>query len=250
MTYDRAYNYTLGDKMKKQFRGRGAALNGMHASSTSELLKRAQMGGDPRVNCSEEAFFDSYRAQRAKSGGRTSPRAQYSREERRAESVSYASSARRETPNAGSGQTGRKNIGPAPITPSLEISEPAKSTPYTLIIIILVGAMMLMALIFSMSEVYRATNEISRLENQLSELENHAELLEMKLEEKNDVELIERLAREELGMVGEESVQRRYISLSGGEHIEIYEEPEDEASDGVILSSVFTALGDFFGRFK
>jgi hypothetical protein len=50
-------------------------------------------------------------------------------------------------------------------------------------------------------------------------------------------------------MVGGESVQRRYVTLSSGEHIEIYEEPEVEETDGVVLSSIFTSLGKFFERF-
>ena len=65
MTYNRPNEYTLGDKMKKQFSARGAAIRGMSASSTSELLNRAKMGHDPRVNCSEEAFFENYKSHKS-----------------------------------------------------------------------------------------------------------------------------------------------------------------------------------------
>ena len=60
MTYQQRGDYRLADKLKKEFHGRGADLNGMQASSTSELMRRAGMGGDPRVNCSEEAFRENY----------------------------------------------------------------------------------------------------------------------------------------------------------------------------------------------
>ena len=48
--------YALADKLKQQFRGRGAAVSGMRATSTSELMHRAEMGRDPGENVSEEAF--------------------------------------------------------------------------------------------------------------------------------------------------------------------------------------------------
>ena len=56
--------YELADKLKKQFRGRGAAVSGIAATSTSELLKRATSGRDPNVNVSEEAFRENYGAKR------------------------------------------------------------------------------------------------------------------------------------------------------------------------------------------
>ena len=66
------YQYTLADKMRNQFRGRGASLSGMQASSTSELVRRAGMGHDPRVNCAQQAF----REQQARRNG---SRNEYSR---------------------------------------------------------------------------------------------------------------------------------------------------------------------------
>ena len=56
--------YTLAERLKNQFRDRGASVSGMQASSTSELLRRAEMGKDPRVNCAEQAFRENYSAMR------------------------------------------------------------------------------------------------------------------------------------------------------------------------------------------
>ena len=61
MTYQNNGDYRLANKLKREFYGRGQHLSGMQASSTSELMKRAEMGKDPRVNCSEEAFRENYR---------------------------------------------------------------------------------------------------------------------------------------------------------------------------------------------
>ena len=59
MTYQRR-EYVLADKLKSEFKERGKDVSGMRASSTSELMRRAAMGHDPRENCAEEAFRESY----------------------------------------------------------------------------------------------------------------------------------------------------------------------------------------------
>jgi len=253
MTYERTYEYTLADKMKKQFSARGAALGGMRASSTPELMRRAEMGRDPHVNCSEEAFFDNYRNRSSSNAGakrkaeptRSRASGNYAKNTERADA-----SRRNAGPKRRVNERLRKEPEFEPITPETEIRVRRGSISLSFVLVLVVGAMMFMSLIFSISEIYRSTTEISRLENQLSELQNHAELLELKLEDKNDVELIEQIASEKLGMVGGESVQRRYVTLSAGEHIEIYEEPVNEETDGVILSSIFTSLGKFFDKFS
>ncbi len=250
MTYDRVSDYTLGDKMKKQFHGRGASLSGMQASSTSELMRRASMGRDPRVNCSEQAFFDNCKKQTSAGSNRPNYRGAPGRTAGDARKTGYTASVGDTSERRAKNTEARKRTAPTPITPSLEVIEPARSTPYTFILMILVVAVMFMVIIFSIAEVYTSANNKAKLENQYDALKEYAEVVELKLEEKNDVEEVERIARDELGMVGEESVQRRYISLSRGERIEVIEEIEDEATDGVVLSSIFTALGDFFDRFK
>lgn len=253
MTYQRSYEYTLGDKMKKQFASRGAALGGMRASTTPELMRRAEMGRDPRVNCSEEAFFDNYRNKSARStaGVRRTADPSRSRTSGYAKTADRSAEARRRAESAKRmNERRRREPEFEPITPETELRIKKGSISLSFVLVLLVGAVMFMSLIFSISEIYRSTTEISRLENQLAELQNHAELLELKLEEKNDVELIEQIASEKLGMVSGESVQRKYVTLSDGEHIELFEELEEEKTDGVVLSSIFTSLGKFFDRFS
>ena len=57
-----AADYPLADELKSEFRDRGAAVSGMQASTTSELMHRAEMGNNPRVNVAEQAFRENYRA--------------------------------------------------------------------------------------------------------------------------------------------------------------------------------------------
>lgn len=274
MTYGREYK--LGDKMQKQFRERGAEVSGMQASSTSELMRRAEMGRDPRVNCAEQAFRENYRKRQSSAGqnngssssvGTGYNASAYSASgkraytgERRNASGAYRrqQSGRYNAQNTGRAYAGHSNRSSAKqrteeyaeAAPEIRVKNKALSPMF--IALLLVGTVMVMFLVFSISEVYQTTNEITRLENQLEELQNEAAELRLRLEEKNDVRKIEEIATKQLGMVKEDSLQRRYISLSDGEYIELVanENESEESTGGVLLSSIFSSLGKFFERFK
>lgn len=243
------YQYTLADKMRNQFRGRGASLSGMQASSTSELVRRAGMGRDPRVNCAEQAF----REQQAR---RSSGRNEYIRNDNMYTSVySAVPNANRTKKNTHTHnpqpkaqqrtaqQRRRAPRGMEPITPSLEIPVKKKFLSPVFVAMLLVSTFMVMFLVMSISDIYETTNEIADLEREIATLRSDAEDLSLQLEEKNDIRLIEEIATKQLGMTKEDSLQRRYVSLSDGEHIDILE-VEEEEEKGVLLSSLFSSIGD------
>lgn len=259
MTYQQRSDYILADKLKKEFYGRGQDLSGMRASSTSELMRRAAMGRDPRVNCSEEAFRENYRNHRENRTSRAQKNNTVHNVDRervnyahRGNTSAYGSSAAR-AKNASKKrpvyESTRKNADEK-ITPAAELKVKSKFLSPVFIMSLLIGTVMVMFLVFNISEVYEMTNEVSQLESELDDLEAAAEQLELRLEEKNDIREIENIATSKLGMVKEDALQRRYISLSEGEHIEILNNGEEETSGGVLLSSVFSSLGKFFERFK
>ena len=238
------YQYTLADKMRNQFRGRGAAISGMQASSTSELVRRAGMGRDPRVNCAEQAFREQ---QARRSGGRN----EYIRNDNMYTSVYSAvpnanrtkKNSHTHNPQAKAQQRRRAPRGMEPITPSLEIPVKKKFLSPVFVAMLLVSTFMVMFLVMSISDIYETTNEIADLEREISALRSDAEDLSLQLEEKNDIRLIEEIATKQLGMTKEDSLQRRYVSLSDGEHIDILE-VEEEEEKGVLLSSLFSSIGD------
>jgi cell division protein FtsL len=119
-------------------------------------------------------------------------------------------------------------------------------------VLIVIGTMMVMSIVLSFSEIYQTTSEIARLEADLAALRDQAAELELELEEKNDIRVIERIATEDLGMVKEDAVQRKYISLSDGERIDIIEDEtaETDAAHGVLLSSIWSSLGSLFDYFR
>lgn len=309
MTYGN--DYRLAEKMKSRFSGRGAALSGMQASPTSELMKRAQMGGDPSVNCSELDFRNGVSVNRrmnpnAQNAGYRPQYAQHANDaagygqnggmnarpagnpnppnprsanpqnggRRQNPQTAYANTAGRpvhengtragvagKNANNANGKKAKKTKNKAKAKPKAapeteEITEVKvegrRMTPMFAVCLV-IGTMMIMSIVLSFSEIYQTTSEISQLENDLSDLKDTAARLELELDEKNDIRVIEQIATEELGMVKEDAVQRKYISLSDGERIDIIEDENADSeskASGVLLSSIWSSLGSLFDYFR
>lgn len=133
-----------------------------------------------------------------------------------------------------------------------EVKVKKKYIPPIFVAVLVVATVMMMYLVMSFSEVYETSNKVSKLEKQLETLKAEESELSLKLSQKNDLREIELLATTKLGMVKEDSLQKRFVSLSEGERIEVLENTEEttETQGGVMLSSILSALGNFFDRFK
>ncbi len=256
MTYQN--DYRLAEKLKKQFSGRGENVRGMSASSTEELVRRASMGRDPRENCAEAAFRESYRnhtrrqsSERTDSyGGVYSQKVGGTSSSHKQESRGYAkrsSGGNQKTRRNARAKMSYNDVAFEKITPSVEIKAKRKAISPIFMTFLFAFTAIVLFLIMQISDVYAATNEISELENELRTIKAEADELELKLEEKNDIREIERIATMEYGMTKEDTLQRRYVSISNGERIEVLEAQEEEASLGVMLSSIFSQLGKLFG---
>ncbi|MBQ8642334.1 MAG: septum formation initiator family protein [Clostridia bacterium] len=246
--------YRLADKLRREYRNRGEDLRGIGAASTEELMARAQMGRDPRENVSEEAFSD-----RLRNRNYTYDRRQYTpytgsmggyRRDTSYREASRPDTGRRTRPrNENRREDSRKRQEPAGSTPHGEVQIRSKGMPVGYLVMLAVITMMIITILFSIAQVYQTTNTIDDLEKELSSLQTTASELELAIEEKNDIRVIEQIATDQLGMVKEDSVQRKYISLSDGERIDIIGEESDTVSEGVLgtmLSSIAAAFAGFF----
>lgn len=266
MTYQRR-EYVLADKLKKEFKGRGEEIRGMRATSTSELMRRAEMGRDPRENCAEQAFRENYYSH---INGRRAPAAQYNksgtnttyaqkkrpvnsapaRGNVKAPKTAAASASSANAKKSGAGtkkKTTAKAAAGLKINPENEIRVKRKMISPVFIALLAAFTVIIMFLVMEISNVYKAANEISELEGRLKTMQTEADELELKLEAKNDIREIEKIATTQLGMAKEDTLQRRYISISDGERIEILDSGEEEdSSGGVLLSSIVSAIGDLF----
>lgn len=275
MTYQRR-EYVLADKLKSEFKERGKDVSGMRASSTSELMRRAAMGHDPRENCAEEAFRESYNKRPANAKQFSSRQSAARQNAAKNGSSSYSasrpaqSSAKRtqygNTARSSEGTKARANSSgvrfastaknapktvqyrPETVNVRVEAKDTARKRLSPMFVALLgVVTVMIMFLVTQISDVYKTSNEIAKLENQLQTMQSEAEELKLKLDEKNDIREIEKIATTELGMAKEDTMQRRYITLSDGERIEVIDNGEsEESSGGVMLSSVVSAIENLF----
>ncbi len=281
----------LAEKLRSEYRNRGAALKGMEATPTSELMARAQMGRDPRVNVSAQAFDDRLRrrqesngrveyaqrsgAPRSSSSAPPRPSSPYARTDTRTASAgASAATGIRNGTSAARGQKNGKGYGSASANgyrPQAayaekkarrveinddedvfeEIKVERRKMPWSFLVVLAVSTVMIMLVILSVAQIYESTQEVSGLKYTISELKDTIDDLELKIDEKNDIRLIEQKATKELGMVKEDSLQKKYISLSDGERVDLVENTDEaDAMGGTMLSSIFSALSDFFDYFK
>lgn len=269
MTYQRR-EYVLADKLKSEFKERGKDVSGMRASSTSELMRRAAMGHDPRENCAEEAFRESYSKRpngtRQTARQSTANNVNYTYRQARSAQNSANRTQTKSTAHSSSGTKARASSSgvryassvkrapktvqyrPETVNVRAEAKDTARKRLSPMFVALLgVVTVMIMFLVTQISDVYKASNEIAQLENQLQTMQSEAEELKLKLDEKNDIREIEKIATTKLGMAKEDTMQRRYITLSDGERIEVIDNGEsEESSGGVMLSSIASAIENLF----
>lgn len=291
-------NNRLAEKLRCEYRNRGASLKGVQAASTSELMARAQMGRDPKVNVSAEAFEDrlhgrefNYGAGRQHTSGQMgwnvgagqrtgqgtragqygSPQTAGGQKKTTASSGYASRPETSRTSGQGKAQTSPRTEQKQHRNPRgeelhrvrfaetdeeedvfEEIKVDRRKMPKTFLIVLALSTIMIMLIIMSVAQIYQTTQEVSTLEDTIANLKETIDDLELKLDEKNDIRLIEQMATTEMGMVKEDSLQRKYISLSDGERVDLIEAPRaaEESGAGTMLSSIFSVFSDFFEYFK
>jgi hypothetical protein len=90
-----------------------------------------------------------------------------------------------------------------------------------------------MLMLFSLAQINEFKSEISALESTKSELQTTIQTLNVSLDAKNDIRMIEDTAKNDIGMVRSNEVTSKYITVSGGERIEVIENEEANEDFGV-----------------
>lgn len=248
----------LATKLRQEYRNRGEELQGIGAASTEELMRRAQMGRDPRENVSEEVF-----SERIRNRQQTASHAAYRTTAHTAHSAygngSSGAGTPRATHAASSATKPKAKSQKQPKKQSLlqklrkqhdgEVRVQGRGFPVGYVAMLAVVTMMIMGILVSISQIYQTTGTIADLEDELVTLQAEVDKLELAIEEKNDIRVIEQIATDQLGMVKEDSVQRKYVSLSDGERIDLIgEEDEDNIEEGT-LGTMLSSLAEVFSRF-
>jgi len=123
--------------------------------------------------------------------------------------------------------------------------------PFAAVTMLSVFTVMLLVLLFSFAQNYELTSEISTLQNDARALQQLEKDLSVQLEERDDIRVIENIAVNELGMVKNDLVESRFVSVSGGDRIELNENrPEEENANkkSGFFSTMLSAIGENFDR--
>ncbi len=263
--------YTTGnplcDRLQREFRGRGIGAAHVQTESTSEMIRRIQMGLDPYENAPDPnkptvSYVSSApRRQSAPQQRKAVPQQPQMRTVKSAQvrPASQLKQADRMKPAAKtksvSAESARRRSAAAAAVRSKEKRRNAEVKihapfPYAAVTMLSVFTVMFMVLLFSFAQNYELTSEISALEDQARELVKLERDLSVQLEERDDIRVIENIAVNELGMVKNDLVENRYVSISGGDRVELAENTEESeaAPEGGIFSTMLSALGENWNR--
>ena len=134
---------------------------------------------------------------------------------------------------------------------SREIAVAKTKMPVWFIFGILMSFVLLMGVVFSYSSVTESNARLAQLKSEIASVEHESGKLRLALAEKNDLNVIEQLATHEYNMVKEGSVQRKYISVAGGDRIVLDEiETEENSFFGAMLSSASSAFDGILDYFR
>lgn len=116
--------------------------------------------------------------------------------------------------------------------------------PVSAVVIVTICTLLLMFTVVSYVQINEYTIEVASLRGELSDLVAEGNDLDVKLEQKNDMLEIERIAIEEYGMVKSDQLTKKHISLDQEDKIEVVETEPGE--DMTVVSSVMSAIAANF----
>ncbi|MBE6621344.1 MAG: septum formation initiator family protein [Ruminococcaceae bacterium] len=100
------------------------------------------------------------------------------------------------------------------------INDPNKVPfPYSIIFLSLICSVLFFYMIFNYVQINEHTSTVSDLKNEITTLSTQKNDLDAKLDLKNDLVYIEKVAREELGMVKIDEITKKYITMDPGDVI-------------------------------
>ena len=161
--------------------------------------------------------------------------------------------ARRENPSVSLGAVGRAS---AQAKTKANTAEPRihtiaeserKPFPLAFVFTSLMCSLLFMYMIYNLVRINEYTINISSLKDQLSDLTTSQTELTLKLERKNDLVEIERIATEQYGMVKRDKVTKQYVNVGDGDVIEAEDNGTGDSASADGMSSLMSAISINFG---
>ncbi|MBQ2766386.1 MAG: septum formation initiator family protein [Clostridia bacterium] len=120
--------------------------------------------------------------------------------------------------------------------------------PMSIVLIALCFTILVMSIVTTLVQVSDITAENSALKSQYNSLVSQENELRLLLETRDDLRVVEAMAKEELGMVKKDQVDRYYLTVNKEDRIEIVEEVEE--SDGGFIEDIMTFGGSLVERIR
>jgi len=111
--------------------------------------------------------------------------------------------------------------------------------PVSVVALIVTFALVLAFAVYSEVLISRATGDISEMQSELARQSETMNKLEVSLEKKNDLRVIEQIATKELGMVKKEQADHRYISVYKSSGLVVNKTDSDIKGVGATVMSAF-----------
>lgn len=243
----------LCEQLRREFRGRG--LNAVRAerAETSVMLERVKRGLDPYENAPDPTKRTVSAVPRTNAARRpaSAPAKTAARPGAKVAAWEAAPAKRSSAAPAAVRQNRSAAVAARRIREKARVEEVRVRSPFPLaaVSLLTVFTLMFMVLTFSLTQNYELSSEISALQSQARELAQLERDLSVQLEERDDIRVIENIAVNELGMVKNDLVESRFVSVSGGDRIELTEEQEDAVRAG-LWSTMLSAIGENLGRLR
>ncbi len=120
--------------------------------------------------------------------------------------------------------------------------------PMSIIIVALCFTVLVMATVTTLVQVSEITTENSALQSKYNSLVSEENELRLLLETRDDLRVVEAMAKDELGMVKKDQVDRYYLTVHKEDRIEIIQEVEEK--DGGIVEDILTFGGSLVERIR
>ena len=102
--------------------------------------------------------------------------------------------------------------------------------PYSIVFLSLICSVLFFYMIFNYVQINEHTAAVSDLKNEIATLSTEKNDLSAKLDQKNDLVYIEKVAREDLGMVKIDEITKKYITMNPSDVITPYEASSSSAN--------------------
>ncbi len=120
--------------------------------------------------------------------------------------------------------------------------------PMSLVIVALAFTVLIMSIVTTLVQVSEITTENSALQRQYNSLVSEENELRLRLETRDDLRVVEAMAKDELGMVKKDQVERYYLTVHKEDRIEIVEEAPEEKNS--IVDNIMSFGGSLVERIR